>query len=43
MNDDVLTATFLQKVNRRNRVYQLERLKGFLETVPQNAKINSYI
>ena len=34
----MLTATFLQRVNRRNRVYQLECLKGFLKTVLRNVK-----
>ena len=34
----MLTATFLQRINRRNRVYQLERLKGFLGTVPRDVK-----
>ena len=32
-NDRLLTATFLQRVNRCNRVYQLKCLKGFLGTV----------
>ena len=32
------TATFLQRVNRRNKVYQLECLKRFLKIVSQDVK-----
>ena len=35
---DYYTATFLQRVNRRNRIYQLKYLKRFLKTVSRNVK-----
>ena len=35
---NVTTVTFFQKMNRRNRIYQLKYLKEFLKTVSQNVK-----